>query len=135
MIASKGSSIALIEHGLSVMKNEAVLIFALVSFAVVDPAWADVTCTGHIDRVATSATGRVSIIATELFGDGNGRDICNVGNASNGIGVTTCQSWLAKVLAAKTAGGTISIQYTNGSLCSAIPAWDGAYAPWAIFMN
>jgi hypothetical protein len=117
------------------MHNKKLIALALMAVLVADIAKAEVTCTGRIDRIVTSATGRVSLIATEVFGDGNGRDICNLSTVSNGISISTCQGWLANVLSAKAASGTISIQYAAATTCTSVAAWDSAPAPWALFLN
>jgi hypothetical protein len=110
------------------------LVFCLAA-ALAGTAHAEYNCVGHVEQIATRGGGGVSLISTEMFGDGNGRDICSLQADWKGVTPSTCRGWVAQALAAKSSGSTLRIQYTDAYTCPSQPVWSSASSPWAIFSN
>ena len=108
------------------------LIFCL-ALSLAETAHADYNCIGHVEQIATRGGGGVSLISTEMFGDGQGRDICSLQADWKGVTPSTCRGWLAQALAAKSSGSILRLQYVDGYTCPSQPQWTGASSPYAIF--
>lgn len=93
-----------------IRKVTVVLMSLLFSLAPLSSAHA-YACQGKVSRVAVSQNGRVSVISTEMFPDGQGRDVCNLYMESKGVQPAVCRGWLAVLMAAQVSNRTVTIQY------------------------
>ncbi|XOF35202.1 MAG: hypothetical protein ACL93V_07930 [Candidatus Electrothrix sp. YB6] len=111
----------------------ALMVLMLAPLTVVHASF---QCDGSVSRVGIAQTGRVSVVSTALFPDGEGRDVCNLYTPFKGVSVSTCRGWLGILMVAQVSNRSVSIQYTNDAYsCSTLPTWENALAPWAIYAN
>lgn len=116
-----------------VRKITVLLISSLLLLAPLSSAHA-YACQGKVSRVAVSQNGRISVISTEMFPDGQGRDVCNLYTESKGVQPAVCRGWLAMLMAAQVSNRTVTIQYADNTYsCSSLPTWENALAPWAVY--
>jgi hypothetical protein len=111
-----------------------ITIFTLSFFllAMLSTAYAEYYCSGALSHVSIAQNGRVSVTSTEIFPDGQGRDVCNLYTPFKGVETATCRGWLAMLMAAQLSKKSVTLCYTDTYSCSTQPTWDSASAPWAI---
>lgn len=85
-------------------------------------------CIGQIDRIYTHKDGGVAIASSELFGDLNGRHVCNLNATYKDVDPNVCKSWLSQILAAHTAKTDIRLVYVETD-CREQGAWASADTP------
>ena len=107
----------------------AALTLLLVSLST---AYAEYYCSGAVSHVSIAQNGRVSVISTEIFPDGEGRDVCNLYTPFKGVQTATCRGWLAILMAAQISKEPVTLCYIDTYTCSTQPTWDSASVPWAI---
>ena len=101
---------------------------------ITNSAHAAYTCTGKIDAINQGHDGSVSITSTAMYGNSQGRKICDLSIEWNGVSPDTCKGWLSKLLSHEARSEEITLQYNDANTaCSDQPAWSSASKPWALW--
>ncbi len=91
-------------------------------------------CIGKIDQFMTGKSGGVTVISQDIYGDGLGRDVCNIASQWKGVSSETCKIWASQLLAAFSSQTDARIVYTSSAYtsCSTQASWDAAESPHTV---
>ena len=104
-------------------------IAALLLLAATHSARADTYCSGAVYEYLVMADGTLTI-RSQWRQDWTA--ICSVHGTWKNISTETCYSWLAIVNAAKVHNKAAGIYYTGNPVCSSLPTYSDAPAPWYV---
>ena len=96
---------------------------------------ANYTCTGEIINIYQANTGYVYLTSTEIYGDDEGRKICNLNKELKGayewldISAEVCKAWVSKLQAIKMAGQRVAVEYVDANTCKTQPKWRASSNP------
>lgn len=95
---------------------------------------ASLECIGKVERIYNHADGRMAISSTEIFGNTDGRDVCNLTASWKGISPEVCKTWLSQLLTSYAASKNLRIVYWDSlyNQCSGQATWANAEAAGTI---
>lgn len=85
-------------------------------------------CIGKVEKIYAHKDGGLAIASTELFGNMDGRHVCNLNVLYKGVEPGVCKAWFSQVLAAHSAKTNIRLVYIDAN-CSDQNTWALADTP------
>ena len=111
-------------------------ILGLILLLVSPFVYSAYQCEGLVESLNQNRSGDISLVASEIYGDSDGRRICSLTETFDGVTTEVCKGWLSKLLAAKVSKTRIAVQYDDSNTCATQPTWSGASSPnafWELF--
>src|SRR5262245_31212188 len=102
---------------------------AMLLLAAGNSAHADVYCSGAVYEYLVMADGTLTV-RSQWRQDWTAR--CNVHGTWKNISGETCFSWMSILNSAKTHNKAAGVYYTGSPVCSTLPTYTDAPAPWYV---
>ncbi len=106
----------------------------LLTLFTISSANAGYQCSGVIDEINQKYDGSIYLISMALYGDRQGRMVCNLNTEWNRVSSEVCKGWLSKLLAKEAQSSNVTVQYGDSNeSCLQQPEWASASNPWSIW--
>lgn len=96
------------------------------------PVLSTTICDGMVARVQLTREGNVEVISSQLYGNSDGRTVCNIHAEWKGVKPESCRGWYSLMLSSVAMKSKIRVQYSAGQTCAGQPSWSAANAPWML---
>ncbi|WP_141229388.1 hypothetical protein [Cellvibrio mixtus] len=91
-------------------------------------------CSGTIDMLLVTQSGIVEVYSSEIYGNSNGRNICNINTNWKSVTPDTCKAWYSTLLALAAQNKPAKIHYLphETASCANVANYNDSVAPYAV---